>query len=492
MVVESSTTDDNTTTNKGVNVHSESLPVRVHRYVDTETSSSTNAASRSLADIRNEIQNVLDLMGPSTPNISCAYNMSSDADNETSVMSVVDGRQKRKSGSSSQRGRSIPTTVEISSSSERQSTYVPQPNSPTKDSLVADVGTLSTPDNFDTFEDTGHSCCDHCHFSTAPECLCMVRYVNQTSVPVVPSRTCDGYYSTPNKSTRTIAECKKKGIFEWLKSRSFDLMLKRSASNPCDLYKINISGQEDEGCPPKRVIFDLVEGIPKPTCSTVATNTIRNPIEKYKTTKDSSLRKGPDWSCTCKGKKNLTNESITQEQNNIQKNIYFDSDGNARVDYYYFDHGNAQYFHTTDTPPVMKCEILAEKTERYTTRFWAEFFASIHIGVAFCISFILQFFKFLLYSILRPLTVGLMQLASDYLFKPCLTTCFNGLIQPFLIFLYNIATSVRDLCDPIAEAFGYFCRELAVLFRAIRLCTYKKNTNDDVNCGCTKKYKCEC
>jgi hypothetical protein len=31
MVVESSTTDDNTTTNKGVNVHSESLPVRVHR-----------------------------------------------------------------------------------------------------------------------------------------------------------------------------------------------------------------------------------------------------------------------------------------------------------------------------------------------------------------------------------------------------------------------------------------------------------------------------
>ncbi|KAH0821307.1 hypothetical protein GEV33_001484 [Tenebrio molitor] len=319
MVVESSTTDDNTTTNKGVNVHSESLPVRVHRYVDTETSSSTNAASRSLADIRNEIQNVLDLMGPSTPNISCAYNMSSDADNETSVMSVVDvmGRQKRKSGSSSQRGRSIPTTVEISSSSERQSTYVPQPNSPTKDSLVADVGTLSTPDNFDTFEDTGHSCCDHCHFSTAPECLCMVRYVNQTSVPVVPSRTCD------------------------------------------------------------------VEGIPKPTCSTVATNTIRNPIEKYKTTKDSSLRKGPDWSCTCKGKKNLTNESITQEQNNIQKNIYFDSDGNARVDYYYFDHGNAQYFHTTDTPPVMKCEILAEKTERYTTRFWAEFFASIHIGVAF-------------------------------------------------------------------------------------------------------------
>lgn len=137
----------------------------------------------------------------------------------------------------------------------------------------------------------------------------------------------------------------------------------------------------------------------------------------------------------------------------------------------------------------MKCEIIAEKTEQKTTKFWAEIFASIHIGLSFCVSFILQLFKFFLYSIMRPLTVGLVQMASDYFFKPFLTICFNGIIQPILIFLYNIATSLRDLCDPIAEACGFFFRDIAVLFKAIRLCSYK---NVHEVCDSKSRTKCEC
>lgn len=58
---------------------------------------------------------------------------------------------------------------------------------------------------------------------------------------------------------------------------------------------------------------------------------------------------------------------------------------------------------------------------------------------------------------------------SDYFFKPCLAVIFNGIIQPPLVFLYNIATSIRDLVDPIAEGIGYFLRELANVCKAIRL-----------------------
>lgn len=111
------------------------------------------------------------------------------------------------------------------------------------------------------------------------------------------------------------------------------------------------------------------------------------------------------------------------------------------------------------------------------------------MGVAFCISFILQLFKFLLYSIFRPLSVGLMQLGSDYFFKPCLTTLFNGIVQPILIFLYNIATSVRDLFDPVAECCGYFFKELAVLCRSIRLFNYHSCGKN--NCECKQKCQCE-
>lgn len=83
-------------------------------------------------------------------------------------------------------------------------------------------------------------------------------------------------------------------------------------------------------------------------------------------------------------------------------------------------------------------------------------------------------FRFVLHAIVRPLTVGLLQLTSDYFFKPLLAVLFNGVIQPPLIFLYNVATSLRDLCDPIAEGLGYFFREIAVLCRSIRLFEVKR------------------
>lgn len=133
------------------------------------------------------------------------------------------------------------------------------------------------------------------------------------------------------------------------------------------------------------------------------------------------------------------------------------------------------YFRTTDRSPVIATEDLAEKTEAYTTKFWAEIFGSFNIGCSFLISLILQSVRFFLYSILRPLTVGLIQLISDYFFKPILTTLFNAVIQPVLIFFYNIVTSLRDICDPLAEAIGYFIREIAVLIRAFRI--IEVNTN---------------
>lgn len=64
---------------------------------------------------------------------------------------------------------------------------------------------------------------------------------------------------------------------------------------------------------------------------------------------------------------------------------------------------------------------------------------------------------------------------------------FNGVIQPPMIFLFNIATSLRDLCDPIAEGIGYFFREIAVIFRAFRLIEFSK----EKRCVC-KPRPCKC
>jgi len=69
--------------------------------------------------------------------------------------------------------------------------------------------------------------------------------------------------------------------------------------------------------------------------------------------------------------------------------------------------------------------------------------------------------------------VGILQLIADYLIKPLLSILFNALVQPILILLYNIATSLRDLCEPIAEAMGLFLREIANVCAAIRIVEVK-------------------
>lgn len=132
-----------------------------------------------------------------------------------------------------------------------------------------------------------------------------------------------------------------------------------------------------------------------------------------------------------------------------------------------------RYYRTTDCHPVLATDKCAEKTDQAATRFWAEIFGTIHIGIAFVTAFILQLLRFVLYSVIRPLTVGILQLIADYFIKPLLSILFNALVQPVLILLYNIATSLRDLCEPIAEAMGLFLREIANLCAAIRLVEVK-------------------
>ncbi|XP_015112559.1 uncharacterized protein LOC107038154 [Diachasma alloeum] len=150
----------------------------------------------------------------------------------------------------------------------------------------------------------------------------------------------------------------------------------------------------------------------------------------------------------------------------------------GKIEIYYFDHGNASYYRTTDAIPLLTTEKFADKTDQAATRFWAEFFGTINIGITFITAFLLQLLRFILYSLIRPLTIGIIQLLSDYFIKPLLTIIFNALIQPVLILLYNIATSLRDLCEPIAEAIGFFIRELSRLFQAIRLIEINRNVTD--------------
>ncbi|KAH8378802.1 hypothetical protein KR009_001425 [Drosophila setifemur] len=136
---------------------------------------------------------------------------------------------------------------------------------------------------------------------------------------------------------------------------------------------------------------------------------------------------------------------------------------------YPFEHGCADYLSTTDTHPKINAIILADRATTYATHFWAELFGLLHIAVAFFAAFILQSYRFILYSLFNTLIVGLLNMTSDYLVKPFLTMLFNGYLQPPLIFVFNILSSVRDILEPVAHTLDHFMKPVATVGNSFRL-----------------------
>lgn len=146
--------------------------------------------------------------------------------------------------------------------------------------------------------------------------------------------------------------------------------------------------------------------------------------------------------------------------------------GNPRktqIDIYYFDRGNAEFLRTTDGTPAVYSESLLNQTEYYANRVWAEIFGSLQIGVTFFISFVLQLYRFILYSLFRVLIVGFLQITSDYCLKPIMTVLFNGFLQPPLIFAFNVMASIQDVLNPVAQTINNFLFPLINVLKSIRL-----------------------
>lgn len=144
-------------------------------------------------------------------------------------------------------------------------------------------------------------------------------------------------------------------------------------------------------------------------------------------------------------------------------------------DIYYFDRGNSDFLRTTDATPAVYSETLLIQTEYYANRVWAELFGILQIAVTFFLSFVLQFYRFILYSVFRMFIVGLFQITSDYFLKPLITVVYNSFIQPPFILLYNIMTSMQDSLIPLAQTVNNFLIPFTNILKSIRLITVNKH-----------------
>lgn len=139
------------------------------------------------------------------------------------------------------------------------------------------------------------------------------------------------------------------------------------------------------------------------------------------------------------------------------------------MEIYYFDHGSMGYLCTTDCPPQLLSDNLAKRTSDCATKFWAEFYGSVHIVFAVIVAFLLQTLRFIMYSFVRAIVIGVLQIIGDYLIKPLLTILFNGFLQPPLILARNLFTSISEMLEPIARSISQFLKPIADTLQAFRL-----------------------
>lgn len=136
---------------------------------------------------------------------------------------------------------------------------------------------------------------------------------------------------------------------------------------------------------------------------------------------------------------------------------------------YYFGHGsNLQQYEVEDEAEQAFMPRIAEKFERILTRVYQEVFGVIRIITSIAILLVLEALKFVLKHVVKPLMVGMIETLGEFFCKPCLSIFFNGFVQPFGIFLWNAAVSIRHMFGPIGDILRRILTECAMCCRYVR------------------------
>ncbi|XP_074041375.1 uncharacterized protein isoform X2 [Leptinotarsa decemlineata] len=364
----------------------------VNAAVENSTLSDTETCSikcaRSVNQVKNDLKTVIELMGPTTPHFTLSSSNNGDIEDTlytTTVSVTTKGESKPEDDPCLTECdcSTLPPDItnehtalidgDMSMMVEKQSTMVDMPEN------EMPVQYICPPPHFPA------------NFVFNSECMC----------PQIAS-----YIHNGNAGGQTMINkpMKQKNLIQNL-LRNFKEKRNNSMSKRCEYYKMNMKQSQTNMGNPRRLIFDLVDDIPKPNdfkCRCQFSNeSIDNKIDFYNdegfSKKDKNLRNEllstkQDFS---KEEMFCIDEEIDPKLIKTNKKIhrkstYTDSNGTTRVDVYYFDHGNSSYLRTTDRPPIVATEAIAEKTETHTTKFWAELYGTLHIGFAFFTSFILQ------------------------------------------------------------------------------------------------------
>nr|KAG5688890.1 hypothetical protein BaRGS_016458 [Batillaria attramentaria] len=144
-----------------------------------------------------------------------------------------------------------------------------------------------------------------------------------------------------------------------------------------------------------------------------------------------------------------------------------DPDGKRYL--YYFNEGSTAFFEVEEVDSDAIMPKVAEKVETYVRRGWQEFFGALRIVTSIAILLAVEAVNYAINHIASPIFLGVVTTIGNRLLKPLLAAAFNLLLQPVIIFSWNVLSGIRHVFQPVVDVLGAVMSKLAILVQAFRL-----------------------
>ncbi|KAL8601448.1 hypothetical protein ACOMHN_042452 [Nucella lapillus] len=144
-------------------------------------------------------------------------------------------------------------------------------------------------------------------------------------------------------------------------------------------------------------------------------------------------------------------------------------DGEGRRLLYVFNEGNTAFYDVEEEGDTALMSSIAEKWEKLIQRGLREFFGVLRIIVSVAIFLVVETTHFLTNHVARPIFLGVIVTVGNHLLKPVLAGVFSLILQPALIFLWNVFSGARNASRPLVDVLGSVMAKCAILLQSFRL-----------------------
>ncbi|BFZ05158.1 hypothetical protein BsWGS_08197 [Bradybaena similaris] len=143
---------------------------------------------------------------------------------------------------------------------------------------------------------------------------------------------------------------------------------------------------------------------------------------------------------------------------------------------FYFEEGNLHFVEVAEDGVNAYLPAKVDEMEKIFRRVWREVFAVLRIFTSVFVLFVVELILFLAHHIVRLLVLDTITALGNYVLKPLLALIFNAVIQPIFALLWNTFNSMYQASEPLVKLLGYILTQVAILFKAFRLCVVQWNS----------------